>query len=119
MMKHADELVRTSNPVIRSPTRYPWTNALARNYIKTDVPITKIGILLHMAQYSRGYFHDASMLRQILVTTGTKLSDEMTKQAFYVNIFSIHEYYSTIQVVCPTLPIMKQRTISKLVKSIT
>ena len=36
MMKHADELVRTSDPVIRSPTRYPWTNALARDYIQTD-----------------------------------------------------------------------------------
>ena len=36
-IKHADELVRTSDPVIRSPTRYPWTNALATYYIQTDL----------------------------------------------------------------------------------
>ena len=35
MMKHTDGLVRTSDPVTRSPTRYPWTNALARDYIQT------------------------------------------------------------------------------------
>ena len=83
MMKHADELARTSDPVIRSPTRYPWTNALARDYIETDL-LTMIivvfknfdfGILLHMAQYSRGYFHNESMLTQILVTTGVIGSD--------------------------------------------
>ena len=100
-MKHADELVRTSDPVIRSPTRYPWTNALARDYIQTDLltmmiffikKIVDFGILLHMAQYSRGYFHNVSMLTQILVTTGTKLSDEIAKQAFCVNRFRIHEY---------------------------
>ena len=37
IMKHidTDELVRSSDPVIRSATRYPWTNALARDCIQT------------------------------------------------------------------------------------
>ena len=29
MMNHAPEWVQTSDPVIRSPARYPWTTALA------------------------------------------------------------------------------------------
>ena len=29
MMKHAVDWVRTSNPVIRSPSRYLWTTVLA------------------------------------------------------------------------------------------
>ena len=46
--------------------------------------IVDFGISLHMAQYSRGYFYNVSMLIQILVTTGTKLSDEIQNRHFVV-----------------------------------